>query len=364
MNWKEYRFIVSILTFLALCLVLFEVSAKEKLACDPIDAPYINPESLILSIEKRINALDELLVGLRKAREELKAGSTIEQWSNAGVLLAATVKHTSAIILTVSGGLAVTAEALAVSIVANTSNFVIDAVNNSQASQNDTLKNALSSYGVSNIDLMGSNLLNKSEIKGAWSTIFGLGSFVKETFDLVNLANIYGSANMQTQIKGVNKQIARYEKDISILKEELERTKRKVGETTQKINTGFIDIVTKYNNSNPPLCKKERDKVTSESVEQIMQNIKATIKPTVLPVPRLPSSSLTSNDPYQTCYLRKASCEQSCSGATCLQSCEDEWYECRYGSESLPDHYECIDPRANAQGHGCANWRLTPTPWE
>lgn len=340
-NWKEFSFIINSLMTLALCFIFFEVSAKEKLTCDPIDAPYVDPESLVRSIEKRTNALDELLVGLRKAREELKAGSTVEQWSNAGVMLAATVKHTTAIALTVSGVLAVAPEALAVSILSNTSNFVIDAVNNSQASQKDTLKSALTSYGVSHIDLMGSNLLkafNKSGITGAWSAVLGLGSFVKEIFDVANLADIYGNANMHTQINGVNKQIAKYEKEISILKEELERTKRKIGETTKKINTEFIDIVKKYNKSNVPLCKKEESKVTQESLEQIKQKIKATIKPAVLSTPNLPSSSGTNNNPYQVCYLRKVSCEQSCNGVRCLQQCEDEWYDCRYGYENLPDH--------------------------
>ncbi len=58
-------------------------------------------------------------------------------------------------------------------------------------------------YGASNTEMLGSNLLKafgKPEMAGAWSTIFGLGSFVKETFDLVNLAEIYGSANMHTLI--------------------------------------------------------------------------------------------------------------------------------------------------------------------
>jgi hypothetical protein len=138
---------------------------------------------------------------------------------------------------------------------------------------------------------------------------------------------------MHTQINGINKQIAKYENDISILKEELNRTKRRVSETTKKINAGFIDIINKHNKSNVPMCKKKVDKVTLESLEQIRQKIKAAAKPAVLPTPDMPLSSGLSIDPYQGCYLRKASCEQSCDGNRCLQQCEDEWYDCRYGSE-------------------------------
>jgi len=42
------------------------------------------------------------------------------------------------------------------------------------------------------------------------------------------------------------------------------------------------------------------------------------------------SSGGSDSDPHQNCYLKKSSCEQSCGDSVCLESCNDEWYQCRY----------------------------------
>lgn len=77
----------------------------------------------------------------------------------------------------------------------------------------------------------------------------------------------------------------------------------------------------------PPPEKDGIDKLNWDNLRKkaIPQGANTTEK---LPKPVISKSS-SSNDVHQDCYLKKSACELSCSGASC-QSCEDQWYDCRW----------------------------------